>query len=97
MRIRIRLTPSARRGGVDGVMVSADGSGVLKTSVTQAPEGGKANAALVKLLAQEWRVAKSVIQVIQGRTSRNKVLGVSGDTAALRKTIARWARSRGLV
>lgn len=95
--MRIRLTPSTRHIGVDGVMVGADGSGVLKAYVTQAPEGGKANAALIKLLAKEWKVAKSAIQVIQGQTSRNKVLSVSGDTAVLRETIAQWARSQGLI
>ena len=93
--MRIRLTPSGRRDGVDGVMVDADGNGVLKASVTQVPEGGKANQALIKMLAKDWKVAKSSIEVIQGQTSRNKVLLISGDAAPLQNNIASWAQDKG--
>lgn len=93
--MRIRLTPSGRRDGIDGVMENADGLGVLKASVTKAPEGGKANQALIKMLAKEWRLAKSAVEVIQGHTSRNKVLAVSGDPHALSALIATWARQNG--
>lgn len=96
MRVRIRLTPSGHRDGVDGVMVNVDGYGVLKASVTKAPEGGKANQALIKMLAKEWKVAKSTLNVIQGQTSRNKVLLISGDAANLQKHIGDWALDKGL-
>jgi len=77
------------------MMMDADANGVLKASVTKAPEGGKANQALIKMLAKEWRVAKSTIEVIQGQTSRNKVLLLSGDAATLQKNIGDWASAQG--
>ena len=92
----MRLTPSGRRDGIDGVMVDADGNGVLKASVTTAPEGGKANQALIKMLAKDWKVAKSTIEVIQGQTSRNKVLLILGDAVLLHNTIGMWALDKGL-
>jgi len=77
-------------------MANADGNGVLKASVTKAPEGGKANQALIKMLAKEWKVAKSTIEVVQGQTSRNKVLLISGDAASVQNHIAKWAQDKGL-
>ena len=94
--LRVRLTPSARRDGFDGVMENANGLGVLKASVTQVPEGGKANKALIKLLAKEWKLAKSQLDVLQGQTSRNKVLRVEGDAVKLQELIGDWARTQGL-
>ena len=95
LRVRIRLTPSGRRDGFDGVMMDAQENAVLKASVTKAPEDGKANQALIKMLAKEWKVAKSTIEVIQGQTSRNKVLLISGDAAPLQNNIAKWTQDKG--
>jgi len=95
LRVRLRLTPSGRRDGIDGVMEDTDGHGILKASVTKAPEGGKANQALIKLLAKEWKLAKSAIEIIQGQTSRSKVLLISGETAVVQKHILAWAETQG--
>lgn len=96
LRIRVRLTPSGRRDGFDGVMNDADGNPILKASVTKAPEDGKANQALIKMLAKEWKVAKSLVDVIQGPTSRNKVVLIKGDAQALNQQIGDWALSHDL-
>lgn len=96
LRLRIRLTPSGRRDGFDGVMSDADGNQVLKASVTKAPEDGKANQALIKMLAKEWKVAKTLVDVIQGQTSRNKVVLIRGDAQTLDKLIGDWALSQDL-
>ncbi len=96
LKVRVRLTPSARRDGVDGLMQDADGNGVLKATVTVAPENGKANKALIKMLAKEWKLAKSSVDVVQGKTSRNKVLMVLGNAVDLQQTIGAWAVKKGL-
>ena len=77
-------------------MQDANGNKVLKASVTKAPEDGKANQALIKMLAKDWKVAKSLMDVIQGQTSRNKVVLISGDAPALNKLIGAWAVNRDL-
>ncbi|MEG3616855.1 DUF167 family protein [Magnetovibrio sp. PR-2] len=96
LKLRVRLTPSARRDAIDGIMQNVDGEDVLKASVTQVPEGGKANTALIKLLAKQWKLAKSQLDVVQGQTSRNKVLMVEGDAVELQELIGDWARTQGL-
>lgn len=65
--IAVRVTPNARRAGVDVV------DGVLKVSVTVVPEGGKANRAVQEALAQALGVAKSRLRLVRGETARDKV------------------------
>ncbi|HET8726371.1 MAG TPA: DUF167 family protein [Alphaproteobacteria bacterium] len=83
VRIAVRLTPGARRTAILGPAPEADGGTVLKASVTAVPEQGKANAALIGLLAKEWRLPKSAFTVIAGATDRRKVLHVRGDPGTL--------------
>ena len=94
VRVAVRLTPRASRNAVAGLAPAADGSVALKVEVTAPPEDGKANAALIRLLAEEWDVARSAIDVAVCATSRTKSLAVRGDPAALAERVARWANER---
>lgn len=85
--VAVRLTPKAGRARVGPVVAGVDGSGVLKVAVTEAPEKGKANAALFRLLAKSWRLPKSAITVARGAADRNKILRIEGATAALMATL----------
>ena len=69
--------------------------GALKAAVTAAAEAGKANAAVMALLAAEWRLPKSAFDVLRGAAARDKVLSVSGEPRALADRIAEWAREHG--
>ncbi|MBK6896837.1 MAG: DUF167 domain-containing protein [Alphaproteobacteria bacterium] len=77
-RITVKLTPGARKNEVAGWETDAAGARFLRVSVTAAPEKGKANAALVKLLAKHWGIPKSAITLVRGETSRVKVIEVQG-------------------
>ncbi|MBO9406156.1 DUF167 domain-containing protein [Shimia sp. R9_1] len=65
--VAVRVTPKASRNAV-----VQDGD-VLRVYVTVVPEGGKANAAVAKLLAKTMGVAKSRLTLVRGQTSREKV------------------------
>ena len=92
VRVAIRVSPGASANRVVGLVGTADGGRALKVSVTAAPEGGKANAAVVKLLARAWKVPKSSITVISGAVERNKTLLVTGsdDVKSLRQRLNTW-------
>jgi hypothetical protein len=78
----IRAHPGARRNEIRGVQ-----DGMLKVSVTQAPEKGKANKAVIELLAKKLGLKKSQIELIGGETSHQKrflVRGVTPDEMAQR-------------
>ena len=63
VRVALRVTPRARRSAIEGTAPDADGGMALKVAVTAAPEGGKANAAVIALCAKAWRLPKSAFSV----------------------------------
>jgi uncharacterized protein (TIGR00251 family) len=83
VRVFVRLSPRARREGIEGVVAEADGRAMLKVAVAAPPEGGKANAALVALLGKRWRLPKSAFEIVGGAADRRKILLVRGDPASL--------------
>ncbi|HEY0833961.1 MAG TPA: DUF167 family protein [Azospirillum sp.] len=83
VRVAVRVTPKASRNAVSGLADTASGGKALKVSVTTVPEDGKANEAVIKLLAKLWHVPKTGITVVAGATDRNKILHVAGDPADL--------------
>src|SRR3546814_18647014 len=63
---------------------------VLKLRVTEPPEDGNANAALVRLLAKSRGLPKSTLSLVAGHTDRRTTLAVAGDPPALRRALERW-------
>ena len=88
--IAIRLQPGAGADRIDGVETAADGAPRLKVRVTAAAEKGRANAALVGLLARSAGVAKSACAVIAGEKQRNKKVLVRGAPDALAGRLRTW-------
>lgn len=72
-RIALRVTPKASRNAV--VPAECPG-GPLRIYVTTAPEGGKANAAVLKLLAKALGLPKSRLTIVQGDTGRDKLVQI---------------------
>lgn len=83
MRIGIRLTPRGRADRIEGIIATAKGDRVLKVSVTAPPAENRANEALLRLLAREWRVPGRALAIVAGATSRDKVVQIAGDPATL--------------
>ena len=71
--IRVRVQPGASRNRVSG---SRDGA--VRVSVTAPPQGGRANAAVLELLADALGVAGSRLSIVRGIKSRDKVVAVEG-------------------
>ena len=63
--------------------------------MTAPPEDGKANAAVIALLAETWRLPKSSFDVVRGTTARDKTVKVAGDAASLAGRIAEWVSKHG--
>jgi uncharacterized protein len=73
-RLRVRVRPAARGTRLKGWM--ADGT--LKLEFGAPPEEGRANRAVVALLAGVLGVRESAVRVMQGQASRGKVVEVEG-------------------
>src|SRR5205085_10053140 len=87
VRIAVRLTPRGRADRIEGIVRSAEDRPALKVSVTAPPTEGRANDALVQLLAKAWRVPKRDIALVAGQKSRDKIVHIAGEPAALLKQI----------
>ena len=94
VRVRLKVTPKAKRNQIGGLLDEPDGGKALKISVTAAPEDGKANAAVAALLAQEWGVAKSAISVVAGATDRRKLVEIRGPSRNLLAKLQGWLAAR---
>jgi uncharacterized protein (TIGR00251 family) len=88
LKLYVRLTPKARAERIEGVMEDGDGRLRLKISITAPPEDGKANAALIALLAKRLKIAKSSIELDSGAASRLKTLLIAGDGDVLAAKLA---------
>lgn len=69
----VRVTPKASANRIKTETL-ADGSKLVRVYVTAVPEAGKANQAVLKLLAKELGVSKSSLTIIRGETDRNKLI-----------------------
>lgn len=78
----MRAAPGASRAAIAGARESADGPRLI-VRVTAAPEKGKANAAVIALLAKALGVPKSALRLTAGETDRNKTILIEGDPRAL--------------
>jgi uncharacterized protein (TIGR00251 family) len=77
------VTPKSASARIGGVSEDAQGRGFLRIHVTEAPEKGKANEAVVKLIAKALRLPKSAIEVVSGESDRNKTVAIRGEPDAL--------------
>ena len=68
-RLRLRVKAGARKTGILGVH-----GGALKLTVSSAPEKGKANRAVLELLAEALELAPSALEIVAGGASQDKVV-----------------------
>lgn len=73
----VRVRPGAPRNAAGGRHGEA-----VKVAVTAPAQDGKANAAVVKLLAKVLGVAKGDVELVSGQKARDKRVRVAGLTAA---------------
>ncbi len=83
--LNVKLTPKASGNRIGPVVLDSDGHAVLKVAVTAAPEDGKANKAMIKLLAKTWRLPKGAVSVKKGASNRRKTLLIEAPAQELIK------------
>jgi len=93
LRLSVRLTPNGGRDAIDGVEMGSDGESYLKARVSVAPEKGKANKALIALLAKSLGIPKSSLAFLSGETARKKILRIEGEPEDLMVKLTAIAKS----
>lgn len=75
----VRVTP---KRGRDSVLPFQEGDTEIRLKVSAPPEDGKANTAVVELLAKTLKLPKSRISIAHGETSRHKQVAIVAEEGA---------------
>ena len=72
-RLKLHVTPGAREEGIVGWRGQA-----LRLKVRARPEKGRANEAVIRLLASHLGLPRASLSIVRGATSRDKLMKVDG-------------------
>lgn len=90
----LKAHAKAKKNGITGIL-----NGRIKISITQAPEKGKANTAILKFLAKVLGLKRTQLQLIAGETSPLKTLRIEGiifeEIASVLRELADSAKESG--
>jgi len=74
MRVTVKVVPGARQTGVEPLP-----DGGFRVAVTAPAHEGRANDAVIDALATYFRVPRSTVRIVLGRTARRKVVEIGRD------------------
>jgi len=73
LKIEVQVKPNSRKESIERLE-----SGIYKVAVNAPPQEGRANEAVIELLAEHFKVSKSSIKILRGHTSKKKLLEIEG-------------------
>lgn len=74
MRLTVRVTPRSRQRRLEQAP-----DGTWRALVREPPEDGRANAALIALLAEHFDVPKRSLRIVHGHTGRQKIVEIKSE------------------
>ena len=80
--LNVRVVPRASKDAIQGIMGNA-----LKIRIQAPPIEGKANAHLIKFLSKHWKIPRASIEILSGKTGRNKRIRILYPTDELRAVL----------
>lgn len=95
IELAIKVTPRAGRVAIEGAVADAAGAAWLAVKVTAPPDGGRANAAVLGLLAKRLGVPATACSLVSGASSRWKRVRILGDARTLERLAATLAGPSG--
>ena len=78
-RLRLRVSPGARGGPSRSIERHGD---AWKVRVAAPPEDGRANDAVLELLADRLELSRASLKLVSGRSTRDKIVELTGIDAA---------------
>ena len=80
--LNVKVTPKVSSNKIGKIF-----NNCLKIYVTAAPKAGQANKVVIELLVDLLKISKNSIFIVQGLTSQNKVISLTGDSENLIKRL----------
>jgi len=74
MRISVHVTPRAHHASIDRVEHNR-----FRVAVTAPPHEGRANEAVIDLLAEYFRVPRSQVRIVRGQAGRRKIVEIADE------------------
>jgi uncharacterized protein YggU (UPF0235/DUF167 family) len=74
VRLQVHVTPKSRAASIDASRADR----TVRLRVTEAPEEGRANRAVIALLSERLGIPKSALAVVGGAAARRKWIEISG-------------------
>lgn len=79
----IRLRPGAKADRVIALAAAVGDRQELVATVTERPQNGRANEALLQLLARSWQLPRRDLRIVSGAAGRHKVVQITGNPQQL--------------
>ena len=76
VKISVKVITPAKKSEVVGDEIDLLGVRILRVKISQPPEDGKANKALIELLAEYLKIKKNSITIIAGEKSTHKIIEI---------------------
>jgi uncharacterized protein (TIGR00251 family) len=89
-RLKLRVSPGARRAGIVGRYGDA-----WKIRVAEPPEDGRANEAVLRLLAETLDVPRANVSLVSGHAARDKIVKLDGLEQSLTERLLADAGKKG--
>jgi uncharacterized protein len=83
----LRVTPKAGADEIAGLRIDADGKMSLQIKVRTQPEKGKANEAVIQLLARSFGLPRSAFTLVSGETGRLKTIRIDAPPQRIEQTL----------
>ena len=93
VKLSIKTNPSAKQNKIGPVFEGLSGQYFLKISLTTAPENGKANKDLIKLLAKSLKFPASDFTLVSGQTNKQKIILIKDIDHSRYPHIQQWIES----
>jgi len=77
--IYLKVKAASKESNI-GELVDIEGRFFLKITIGEIAEGGKANLAIIKMLAKIWKLKQNQLQILKGHTQSIKLLAVENIT-----------------
>lgn len=93
LSVAVRVQPGASVNRIDGMVSDAEDNRRVAVKVTAVADKGKANKAIIKLLAKAWKVPAGSIDIAAGATQRNKTLLLADASEAMLTRLQEWLKT----
>lgn len=90
VQLAVRLTPRGGKARFDGLARDANDAAFVRARVGAPPVDGRANRALVRLIARALDVPASRCEIVSGAKARQKIVRITGASAELAARFDRW-------